>query len=156
MKKTARYLLPLLIMFMLQACGGGVLYDKQVDIENALWPKDKNVNFKVDVNDTINLYNVYLILRHNNDYKYSNVYFFLTTTFPNGKIIKDTLECILASPEGKWYGKGWGSVKEDDIFLNKVRFRYAGEYNFDFIQAMREDTLKNIESIGLRIENANR
>ncbi len=138
------------------SCGNQSLYDEHFEINRGLWPKDQSVYFKIDVPDTATPYDFYLTLRHNTNYRYSNIYFFLNTTFPNGNTTRDTLECILANDEGKWLGKGWGNIKEDDILLNKnMKFPVAGTYEFSFLQAMREDTLKDIISIGLKITKSN-
>ncbi len=140
------------MIMLLSSCGKQALYDEQFEIDQAKWPKDQSVYFKVNVPDTSTVYDFYLTIRHKADYRYSNIYFFLNTHFPNGNQTRDTLECILANEEGKWLGKGWGTIKEDDILLNKnMKFPVAGTYNFSFQQAMREDTLKGIVSIGLRI-----
>ncbi len=143
------------IMILLSSCGENALYDEQFTIENGQWPKDKAIHFEVEVPDTITPYDFYLIVRHTNNYRYSNIYFFLNTDFPNNNKTRDTIECILANNEGKWLGKGWGEMKEDDILLNKnMHFPVTGKYDFYFIQAMRQDTLKDIVSLGLKIVEA--
>jgi len=76
----------------------------------------------------------------------------MNTKFPNDNMSRDTLEFILADIEGKWLGKGWGSVKENSILISSdMRFPLAGTYEFKIQQAMRQDTLKGIKNIGIRI-----
>lgn len=150
-----RWLIPLLGMIvLLSSCGRGVLFDDSMSLHNA-WYMNDPVVFDVSVNDTVQGYNFYLNLRHNNNYRYSNLYIFLQTEFPNHHVTRDTLQFILADPSGKWLGKGWGKIKEDHILLKQnLRFPLKGRYRFSLWQGMRNDTLKGIEDVGLQIERA--
>ena len=74
------------------------------------------------------------------------------TEFPNGNVSRDTIECMIANDEGKWLGKGWSDIKENNIQLKSgLRFPLTGNYKFLIQQAMRVDTLKGIVDIGLYI-----
>jgi gliding motility-associated lipoprotein GldH len=140
------------ILFVLAACSRSSMYDEQVTLPQEGWYKDELARFEVMVDDTIQGYDFFLNIRNNVEYRYSNLYLFMITKFPNGNISRDTLECILATPEGKWLGKGWGAVRENTLLLNQnMRFPLKGKYEFLFQQAMRTDTLKDIRDIGIRI-----
>ena len=105
------------------------------------------------VTDTTALYNFYIDIRHTGKYRYSNLYLFMQTQFPNGTYTRDTLEITLATPEGKWLGKGWGGIKEDHVPVrSKFRFPAAGKYEFMIWQGMRTDTLRAVRSVGIDIE----
>ena len=98
-------------------------------------------------------YAFYLNLRHLENYRYSNFYMFLHTTFPNGSQTHDTIECILAYPDGRWIGKGSGSMRTSKILLNNnLQFPLKGNYHFEIEQAMRDAELKGITDIGVRFE----
>jgi len=142
-------------MLLTTSCGQHYIYNEQVAIEDGKWFKNNAVHFEVNVEDTAKLYNYYLTLRHTTDYRFSNLYLFLTTEFPNNSIKRDTIECILANGSGKWYGKGWSNIKEDNILLRKnLKFPLDGKYNFYFQQAMRKDTLNDIVNIGINISES--
>jgi len=146
------HLIPLLLVILLASCSGGALFDQTAHIIKGHWYKDNPRKFEVTVPDSLTNYNFYLSVRHSTDYRYSNLYLFLQTRFPNGHITRDTLQLILADNAGRWLGKGWGSVKEDQILLkHNLRFPLKGTYDFTIWQAMRADTLKGIQDIGLRI-----
>lgn len=148
------HIIPLLMVLLLASCSGGVLFDQSAPIKGH-WYKDNPRQFEVAVPDSLAVYNFYLNVRHSTDYRFSNLYLFLQTRFPNGHITRDTIQLILANNEGKWLGKGWGSVKEDDILLkHNLKFPLKGKYDFTIWQAMRADTLKGIQDIGLRIVKA--
>jgi len=149
-----RFLLPFLaaFVFFLTSCDTNAVYDANVPIGHDSWYKDEAAHFEVDIQDTLAAYDFYINLRNTTDYRFSNLYLFMTTKFPNGHYTRDTIECILADNMGKWLGKGWGHLKENEILLNEsMRFPMKGKYEFWIQQAMRADTLKGIANIGLRI-----
>jgi len=155
MKIVTLSLLSVLQLLLITSCGQHSIYNEDVAIEDGKWFKNSAVHFEVNIKDTTKLYNYYLTLRHTTDYRFSNLYLFLTTEFPNKSITRDTIECILANDSGKWYGKGWSSIKEDNILLRKnLKFPMVGNYNFYFQQAMRKDTLHNIVNIGINISES--
>ncbi len=87
------------------------------------------------------------------NYPFANIYMFLDTRFPDGRIARDTVECQLADYDGRWLGKGSGSIKSNRFLFQKaVRFRQKGNYAFTFEQAMRTSELKGIRDVGLEIE----
>ncbi|MBE0649318.1 MAG: gliding motility lipoprotein GldH [Bacteroidales bacterium] len=147
--------IPVLLVMLLVSCSSGVLFDQTANVDGH-WYKDNPKDFEVMVPDSLTTYNFYLNVRHTRDYGYSNLYLFLQTRFPNGHITRDTLQLILANNAGKWLGKGWGSVKEDQILLKRnLRFPMKGNYEFTIWQAMRADTLKGVRNIGLRFVRSN-
>ncbi len=54
---------------------------------------------------------------------------------------------------GKWLGKGFGKIRDNQILLNSgLRFPMKSIYLFEIGQAMRTEILKGVEDIGIRIE----
>lgn len=128
-------------------------YNKRIVIPEAEWLQENRIAFDVDINDTISSYVFGIGLRHLENYRYSNLFVFLHTRMPNGNITHDTIECTLATPEGRWLGKSSGSMRDMVIPLNdNLRFPLTGSYHFEIEQAMREPVLKGISDIGLFIE----
>jgi gliding motility-associated lipoprotein GldH len=139
-------------LILLVSCGKDAMYDNTKRIPRGVWDKKEAVRFEVPVTDTVHPYRFYLNVRHSTDYRYSNVYFFINTVFPDGKKARDTVECILAQPDGKWIGKGISGTRDNQILLRVgLRFPMKGTYLFEFEQAMREDTLRGISGVGLRL-----
>jgi len=136
----------------LASCGSHG-FDKRVVIPEAKWDVENHVPFDVTVNDTVGIYAFGMSLRHMENYRYSNLYVFLHTTMPNGNITHDTIQCLLATPDGRWVGKSSGSMRDLRITLNPtLRFPLEGTYHFEIEQAMREPVLKGISDVGLFIE----
>lgn len=145
-------LITTLIMVFFASCGNGS-YNERTILPNAEWAQENRVTFDVAVSDSTCGYVFGLDVRHLENYRYSNLFVFLHTTFPNGNITHDTIECTLAMPDGRWIGKSSGSMRDLHIPLNEsLSFPLCGNYHFEIEQAMREPVLKGITDIGIFIE----
>ncbi len=150
----------LAISFCFWSCDSNYVFDEYKTLPNT-WHKDSIVRFKVNPLDTITPYNVFINLRNNNDYKYSNLFLIVSTKFPKGKVVKDTLEYRMAKPNGEFLGTGFSDIKENKLWYKEhVVFEEPGFYEFSIQQAMRENgkvqgviNLEGITDVGLRIEN---
>lgn len=144
----------LLIVTILSSCvNKNVIFDESVVISNAAWNNQDFPYFDVNVEDTTSAYNFYLNIRHLENYRYSNFYMFLHTTFPDGNQTHDTIELVLSYPDGRWIGKGSGSMRDNNILLNNnLHFPSKGNYRFEIEQAMRESVLEGITDVGIRFE----
>lgn len=116
------------------------------------WDKQEIQTFLPEIEDTLSLYDIDISLRYTNDYAYSNLWLFVGYTDEEGRACTDTLECRLADVYGKWYGSGWGASYQQVIpFKKQFRFPQSGEYRFSVQQGMREDVIRHIDDIGLRV-----
>ena len=140
---------------ILAGCRGNAIFDESRNMEQGSWKSTDIVKFNVIITDTAAAYNIYLNIRNSKDYRYSNLYLFVKTFYPDGKISIDTVECFLADVEGRWMGKSAGRMVDNRMLFRKlVRFPQSGQYSFEFEQAMREESLGGMENFGLRIEKA--
>jgi gliding motility-associated lipoprotein GldH len=146
-------LLFVLLTGMLVSCDSKRVYDENVILEKNSWNVNNKLKFSVTIPDTVPLYNVYLKVRNGPEYPYSNLFLFLNTVTPDGRVSRDTLELTLADYDGRWLGSGTGNVKYSKFMLQQgIRFRQAGKYVFELEQAMRVNELKGIRDAGMRIE----
>ena len=151
----------ILVILCFWACDTNRVYDNYKSVSGQ-WNKDSIITFKVSPPDSVNAYNVFINLRNNKDYKYSNLFLIVSTKFPNGKVIKDTLEYRMAEPSGEFLGTGFTDLKENKLwYKEKVVFDESGEYIFTIQHAMRENgivdgivNLEGITDVGLRIEKS--
>ncbi|MCF4100695.1 gliding motility lipoprotein GldH [Gillisia sp. M10.2A] len=142
------------------SCDSKRVYDEYQSIPNQ-WNKDSIVTFKLQNIDSLQAYNLFINVRNNNDFGYSNLFLIAQIQFPQGKVVTDTLEYEMTTPGGKWLGTGFGDVKENKLwYKEKVRFPESGEYEVSLKQAMRKngsekgiEDLEGITEIGFRIEN---
>ena len=151
--KSATFLLSFVLFF--SSCDNTRIFEENQTIPENVWNKNNVLKFDVDVVDTISPSNFYVNVRNADGYPYNNVFLFIKTTFPNGKISDDTLECVLADEKGKWLGSGMGDMYDNQIpFKRNVRFPNTGKYTFEIQQGMRIDNIPLIMDVGLRIEKA--
>jgi len=149
------FVIIIILGFTLLSCKRGILFENERTIKESLWHQDSALEFKVLITDTLTPNNVVYEVSNNDDYPFANLYLFTDVHFPNGKIIKDTLEMVVATPSGKWIGKGWfGSHKTTFPFRMNIRFPYIGTYTFNVKQAMRcpSKTLDGITEFGIKIK----
>jgi gliding motility-associated lipoprotein GldH len=140
-------------MFFLDSCDSKRFYEENKSIQNGIWLSTSSPVFNVTITDTIARYNLYLNVRNEGIYPFSNLYLFIRTTLPGGKIATDTVECQLADPDGKWRGSGLGNIKFNQfLFQRAMAFPRRGLYRFELEQAMRVKELKGIRDVGIRIE----
>jgi gliding motility-associated lipoprotein GldH len=138
---------------VLQSCDSKRFFEENKRIEKSVWNNKDKAIFNVLITDILSSYDFSINLRNSVDYQYSNIYLFLRTVFPDGKVAKDTIECQLADYDGKWLGSGISNLKFNRFLFHKgVRFPLKGQYVFEVEQAMRVRDLKGISDIGIRIE----
>ncbi len=143
----------LFVAIAFTSCDPSRYFEENKEIPKMEWDKDVPLSFLVSVEDTSLGYNVYINVRNAGFYRFSNLYIFVNTTFPQGQVHRDTVECILASPEGRWLGEGLGDIWDNRIlFKENVQFTQPGEYRFELNQAMRINPLPGIMDAGIRIE----
>ena len=143
------------VLLFLASCTNS---SEQVDMKNlnGKWDKKAEQKFDFKVKDAQHPKNIIFVVRNNSDYPYSNIRFIVNFSDAQTKMKSvDTLNYVLALPNGEWIGKGFGDTKET-LFQYKLNYKFPknGDYSIGVIQAMRTDQLKGIEDIGLKIETA--
>lgn len=137
---------------VITGCNPNVMFDDTKRIPEGVWNDDQAISFDVPVSDTMSKCTFYLNVRHSTAYRYANLFLFINTTYPDGELARDTVECILADRSGKWLGKGISDMRDNQVLLRRgLRFPQKGTYRFEIEQAMRETALEGINDIGLRI-----
>ena len=140
----------LLILF---SCNKNTIYSKYQSFDKYDWYRNNKAIFETEITDLNSLHDINLMVRHTDAYPYSNLFLFLTTKYPDGKIVTDTLECVLSNSKGEWLGNGGGDIFDLSMALKKnLRFPLAGKYQFTFEQGMRTDPLPLIMDFGMEIK----
>ncbi len=149
-----------LINMAVMALSLGALFScGQTDVYNSFNTLPKNGWFKRDVQrftsevpDTLSRYDLYLTLRHNGEYAYRNLWLFVSYQDTDGQLKTDTVNCELADEFGRWSGGGWGSYYQQELLLDDdFRFSRGKEQVFTIQQAMRDDRIRGITDVGIRI-----
>ncbi len=130
------------------------MYQESKSINNN-WMKDSIYTFKIENKKEEPSQNVFLVLKNNEQYKYNNIYFFLTLVKPDGSENIDTVQYRLAKSNGDWTGKGMGNVKENLLlYREKQDFSDSGTYIIKVQHGMRSDNLIGLENIGLIVQKS--
>lgn len=155
MKMRFELLCVVFLWVVFASCDSNRVYEVYKPIPKSGWNKDSLAVFSVPVTDTLQNYNLYIDVRNDITYSYSNLWLFIEIDQPGGKALKDTFEISLAEPSGKWLGEGWGGKKTRQVIYRRdIYFPSSGIYRIKLQQGMREPNLKGISDIGIRLEGA--
>lgn len=151
-----RKFLGLLSLILFLSCNSSSEGEVMMNSVNSKWSKKSEQKFNLEISDPQNPKNIIFVVRNNNDFPYSNIRFIVNfTDLQTRKKEMDTLNYVLAKPNGEWLGTGFGDTKET-FFQYKLNYKFPkkGKYEIGLIQAMRNDILPGIEDIGVKIETA--
>ena len=162
-KKTKRIILILGVLSICTSCDSDRVFDKYTSLEKNSWLQDVPINFDFKIVDTTSRNNLYLNIRNNKDYRYSNLFLITHLIFQSGKKIVDTLQYEMANKNGKFLGTGISEIKHSRLFLKQNSiFPLSGKYKMLIWQAMRKNgsvngikKLTGITDVGFRIEKVN-
>ena len=148
------------VVMLLISCDSNRMYDSYQPVPNHSWERKDTLKFTFNVLDTISKNNLFINIRNNNSYGYSNLFLITQLRFPNGKKVVDTLEYEMADVTGKFLGSGFTEIKESKLFYKEnAVFPSTGKYIFSINQAMRKNgetdgiiSLNGITEVGFRIE----
>jgi len=149
-----------LVAMLLASCDSNSEFDNYITLPKSAWNKKNIIQFTFPIYDSIGKKNLFINLRNNKDYAYSNLFLITQMDFPDGQIIIDTLEYDMADVTGKFLGEGFTDIKENKLFYKEnITFPRKGEYTFKVRQAMRKngevegiEELEGITHVGFRIE----
>ena len=155
-RKNNKLLLLLLLSLVLpSSCNTGTIYTESLPLKAKKWELMNILAFNVPVTDTIKSNNIFFTIRTGSSYPFRNIFLFVKTTSPDGHSITDTLEYRLADEKGRWYGKGFGDIRELKLpYKTNVYFPLRGNYRFSIQHGMRVEDLDGIYDFGLRIEKS--
>ncbi|WP_442264728.1 gliding motility lipoprotein GldH [Tenacibaculum sp. ZS6-P6] len=150
----------LLILLVLASCDSKGIFDNYRTVNKGKWEINTPVSFQFTVKDTLVNKNLFINIRNNNDYEFSNLFLITKLKFPDGHFLTDTLEYDMTDKKGNFLGTGFSEIKENKLFYKEqILFPTAGEYQFQVFQAMRKNgevsgvqELEGITDVGFRIE----
>ena len=143
-----------LISVFFVSCGKIDLYEKQAQIPEQQWFYNYVPGFTFHIEDTSSLYNVYIVLRHTDLYNYNNIWLNIGSKTPGDSMHFQKINLILASDAKGWEGRGTSDIFEvrKNISPGPVSFKRSGDYTFSIAQIMRENPLRYILNVGIRLE----
>jgi len=130
------------------------VFEKNASIPNHEWSTAFKPEIAFEITDTTSFYNIYVVLRHTDAYRYKNIWMNIYTEVPGDTLRKQRLDLLLAVDDKGWLGSGM-----DDVFEHRIRITGGpqklskpGIYKFRLEQIMREDPLQHVMNAGIRVE----
>ncbi len=143
----------LLLSFLLASCGTLDVFEKAVTFNKHEWKTSEKPSFTFTIKDTSALYNIFVVIRHDDAYHYNNLWLNVGTQAPKDTIVSQQMEITLANNTKGWLGSGI-----DDVFEQRIKITRSpiplkqGDYHFTLQHIMREDPLPFVLSAGIRVE----
>ncbi len=140
---------------LLISCTSGLdVFEKNIALPGQQWESSFKPEISFTIKDTSSLYNIYLVLRHTDAYNYNNIWVKATVHQPGDSSTKSRqFDLALATNEKGWLGSAMDDIYEHRILIQpQTRFKKPGEYNFTIEEVMREDPLKHVLNVGIRVE----
>lgn len=149
----------LLAAALLAGCDDRLVHQADVPLPAGGWASSYKPEFCFEITDSLATHDVHIDVRHTGDYAYSDLFLFVDLSGPGGRLVRDTVECLLADPTGRWFGRGTGFIFADRFkahVLYKLggRFPRTGRYCIRLEQAMRDDPLPGVLDIGVSVSRS--
>ena len=133
------------------------IFEKNTNIPGMKWQNNFTVTGTFNITDTASLYNIYIVLRHTDSYKYNNIWLNAGIQAPGDSMQLQKVNLPLANDATGWEGTGMNDIWEVRKLIlaePKPFFKKQGLYTFSISQIMRDNPLENVMSAGMRIEKA--
>lgn len=136
------------------ACTRLDVFERTKTIPGQTWYHNNKPSFTFNITDTLAAYNVFIVLRHTDAYPYNNIWLNVGSKIPGGAMQFQKIDVTLASDARGWEGSGMDDIFEvrKNITRGPVPFKRAGNYIFTIGQIMRENPLRHVLNVGMRIE----
>lgn len=146
----------IVVLFALTSCfDKNAIIDQNSSVEDQNWTYVNKFRFDAPISDAKIPYNIYVNMRVTGDYKYSNMFILLTEVGPDKKSITKRYELTLADKDGAWLGEGSGNLYSYQVqLIHNYKFPAPGTYSFYVEQNMRDNPLKHVSDVGIRVEKA--
>lgn len=154
--KSSKTYFAIIILLLASSCVTIDVFEKNVSIPNQEWSGNFQPEITFEIKDTTSLYNIYVVLRHTDAYRYNNIWLNVYTEIPGDTVNKQRLDLRLATDDKGWLGSGMDDIFEHRILITRspVALRKPGEYKFRLQQIMREEPLQYVMNVGIRVEKA--
>jgi len=155
--KTNFFLSLFAMVLIAFSCKQVDVYEKNTSIPHYKWQQNFAATGTFIIKDTLAAYNIYIVLRHTDAYKYNNIWLNVGLQAPGDTMFFQNLNLTLANDASGWEGSGMNDIWEVRKLVNGQprRFIKNGEYKFSITQIMRDNPLPGIMSAGLRVQKAN-
>ena len=142
----------LLFLSVFSSCEKKYYYSEFKPVDSKNWEQTDTLTYLVDIDDSNAYYDIFVSVRHQKDYEFSNIWLNIIDSYYE---VKETyrLQVPLFKQDGKPYGKESGSLCTQTIpFQKRTKFPKSGNYKIKIVQLMRKEPLNGISDVGIIIE----
>lgn len=145
---------PMAIIFA--SCTTVDVFEKNVNIPGQEWATSYKPEISFEVSDTLALYNIFVVIRHTDAYRYNNIWLNVYTQVPGDTLNKQRLDLRLATDDKGWLGSGMDDIFEHRIQITKSpqQLTKKGTYTFRLENIMRDEPLQHVLNVGIRVEKS--
>ena len=154
----------IIFSIFLMSCDPDIQYIEYNSIDGEAWHKDsiQYFNFEIESAEKA-IYNSYINLRINNDYKFNNIFLIVSLSNSSQLISKDTLEFTLADKRGNLLGeKSINIIDNSLIHKENISLDHNKAYSVSVEHAMRIinkvkplEHLEGVIDVGYKVEKVN-
>jgi gliding motility-associated lipoprotein GldH len=137
------------------SCNKNTVFNKNITMDDNEWPMDKTLTFEVPIDDTSSFYNIYIPVRHIDNYPYDGLLVNVTINTPSGEERSKNYKLKLRDENGKFIGDPGGDIWDADVaIIEKTKFNSLGTYKFEIVNNMPTTPTVCIMEVGLKVEKA--
>ena len=144
------------LALVFSSCDSNRVFENTIDFNNAYWLSDSVKSFDFSVPEVDAEYNILFNIRNGVEYPHRNIYVYYTISDSTNKVLDEELRDfqLFHAKSGYPYGNGSGNIREHKFdLLMGYKFPYAGKFKISIEQYMRYDSLPQVFSIGVRLED---
>ncbi len=150
------YLIVLVFLYSIccSSCGQVDVFEKNTPFIKHEWRSIDTAKAIFNISDTTAVYNVYIVLRHTDAYKYNNIWLLVGIQEPGDSTHYQKVNLSLGDDANGWEGSGMNDIWEVRKPFGYYKFNKKGDYHFSLTNIMRDDPLLHMMSAGLRVVKA--
>lgn len=139
---------------LMAACNENTVYHSYQSLPGEGWGKSDTLSFELPITDSIPVtLELFAEVRNRSEYPYHDLHLFVSQNLQDSAVWQtDTIAICLADSSGRWTGKGWGSIYQSGVFVKSVRTLHPGNYTIKVMNGMKDEKLKGLNDVGVRVE----
>lgn len=142
-----------ILPFLAFACGSNYSFEERRGIAEASWTYADSLQYDFQINDSLQIYNLHLVVEHTDDFPFENLYVRLHTIFPDGNRLSEVVSLQLSDDVDRWLGSRRGDTYQLDIPIQQgAYFNQVGAYQLVVEQFSRREQLSGVQAITFALE----
>lgn len=136
------------------SCEPIAVQEKHQGFPDHCWKRSMPITGELEISDSTAMYDVYLVLRHTDQYAFNNIYIDLRLQTKKDTLVFPQQSLLLGHDATGWEGSGMDDIWEVRKRVNRapISFNSVGSCRYVLKNIMSQDPLCEVLSAGIRIE----